>query len=172
MAVDPTDFVRAMARVPGPVTVATTVDRTGRRWGFTATAFSSLSLEPPLVLICLAKSASTHAAFISADHFMVNVLAYGHADVARRFSTSGVDRFEAGDMRPCELGLPGLPEAAVRVACALHTVLDGGDHTILVGRVEAAHVGRRAPLVYADRSFVHPTTPPHADVGVDPGPAI
>lgn len=152
----PDDFTQAMARVPGPVTVTTTVDAAGRRWGFTASSFSSLSLTPPLVLICLDKSASTHEAFIHADHFMINILAEEQADVALRFAKSGVDRFESGDAVPLELGLPGIPEAAARVACSLHQVVDGGDHSILIGRVEAAYASEGAPLVYCDRSFQRP----------------
>lgn len=157
MPAESTDFIHAMARVPGPVTIATTVDAAGRRWGFTGSSFTSLSLDPPLVLICLDRSASTHAAFTSADRFLVNVLGSEQSEVARRFAKSGVDRFQAGDMRPCELGLPGLPGASARVACAMHQVLDGGDHSILIGRVEACYAGDEAPLVYSDRSFARPT---------------
>jgi flavin reductase ActVB len=153
MFVEPAEFKRAMARVPGAVTVATTVSPYGKRWGFTASSFSSLSLDPPLVLICLHKSASTHEAFVSAERFMINLLAYEQSGVALRFAKPGVDRFEAGDMEPCELGLPGIPSASVRVACAMHDVLDGGDHSILIGRVEVTYIGTQAPLVYYDRSF-------------------
>ncbi|MCX5208645.1 flavin reductase family protein [Kitasatospora sp. NBC_00240] len=142
-----------MARVPGPVTVATTVDATGQRWGFTASSFRSLSLDPPLVLICLDKAASTHEAFTSTDRFMINVLRGDQSDIARRFATSGVDRFADGVTAPLELGLPGIPEALVRVACSLHQVVDGGDHSILIGRVEATYTGDGAPLVHCDRSF-------------------
>lgn len=147
------DFVRAMARVPGPVTVVTTLDPQGRPWGFTASSFSSLSLRPPLVLVCLDKTASTHGAFVSASHFLVNVLAEGQADVARRFARSGVDRFAAGDTRPCELGLPGVPYACARLACSLFQVIDVGDHSILVGRVHSVHTGDDVALAYCDRSF-------------------
>ncbi|RBQ16797.1 flavin reductase [Spongiactinospora rosea] len=153
MTIDVEEFTSAMSRVPGPVTVATTIDRSGRRWGFTASSFISLSLQPPLVLICLDKQASTHAAFASARHFMINILAKEQSGVAVRFATSGIDRFAAGDTEPAELGLPGISEAAARVACSMHQLLDGGDHTILVGRVEEAHVGDQAPLVYCDRVF-------------------
>ncbi|WP_018681259.1 flavin reductase family protein [Actinokineospora enzanensis] len=156
MSIDATAFTRAMSRVPGPVAVATTVDGAGRRWGFTGSSFSSLSLDPPLVLICLAKTASTHAAFAGSPHFMVNVLNGDQAEVARRFAKSGVDRFHAGDMVPCELGLPGHPDAALRLACTRYDMLDGGDHSILVGRVEALHVAAHPPLVYCDRSFTQP----------------
>ncbi|AEV83075.1 flavin reductase [Actinoplanes sp. SE50] len=156
MSVTTSDFTSLMARVPGPVVVATTVDPDGRRWGFTASAFSSLSLSPPLVLLCLAKSASTHAAFVRAERFLVNVLAADQAAVAARFARSGEDRFAAGDMRPYELGLPGLPGAAARAACALDSVLEGGDHSILVGRVLAVTVAEPAPLVHCDRAFARP----------------
>ncbi|MFI6638975.1 flavin reductase family protein [Streptomyces sp. NPDC050504] len=153
-----TALTRAMAGVPGPVTVVTTVDGTGKPWGFTANSFSSVSLEPPLVLVCLNKTASTHGAFAAADRFLVNVLAHGQDGVARRFARSGVDRFAAGDLVPCELGLPGSPGACVRVACSMHAVVDAGDHSILIGRVAAAAAHDRTPLVYCDRSFTRPVT--------------
>jgi flavin reductase ActVB len=143
----------AMTRVPGPVTVVTTVDYAGKRWGFTANSFSSVSLDPPLVLVCLDKKASTHTAFTAASRFLINVLAQDQADIARMFATSGIDRFAPGDMEPCELGLPGLPEPCARVACHMHSIIDAGDHSILIGRVAATHVGDRAPLVYCNRSF-------------------
>jgi flavin reductase ActVB len=167
MPVNAVAFTGAMSRVPAPVTVVTTIDATGARSGFTGSAFSSLSLEPPLVLICLGKSASAYAAFMAADHFMINILSSEQSDVALRFAKSGVDRFATGDMQPCELGLPGLPSAAARVACTVHDILDGGDHSILVGRVEEAYTGSLPPLVHCDRSFAHPAPVPprRADAG-------
>ncbi|WP_371477485.1 flavin reductase family protein [Kitasatospora sp. NBC_00315] len=150
------DFMRAMSRVPGPVVVATTVDDAGRSWGFTASSFSSLSLSPPLVLVCLDSSASTHEAFVGAAGFMVNVLADDQADVARRFAGPGADRFRAGDTTALELGLPGVPTATARLACSMYRVLGAGDHSILIGQVEAAYVGGHTPLMYVDRSFARP----------------
>jgi flavin reductase ActVB len=156
MRVGSTCFTSVMARVAAPVVVTTTVDEEGQSWGFTGSSFSALSLDPPLVLICLGKGASTHRAFASAERFMVSVLAADQAGVAARFAESGTDRFAHGDMEPCELGLPGLPEAVARVACAVHGILDGGDHSILIGRVQAAHLSDRTPLVYCDRSYGQP----------------
>ncbi|MFD0384010.1 flavin reductase family protein [Streptomyces stramineus] len=138
------------------MTVVTTLGPSGERWGFTASSFSSLSLEPPLVLVCLGKSASTYQAFLRADHFMINVLAQEQSEVALRFAKSAPERFAGGDMVPCELGLPGLPGASARLACATHDILDGGDHSILVGRAEVAYAGEREPLVYYNRSFNRP----------------
>ncbi|MDJ0382908.1 flavin reductase family protein [Streptomyces sp. G-G2] len=146
-----------MARVPGPVTVVTTIDGDGKRWGFTASSFSSVSLDPPLVSVCLDKSASTHAAFATARHFLINVLTEEQHAVARRFATSGIDRFAAGDMETCELGLPGLHLAGVRVACSMHSAVDAGDHTILLGCVEETYTSDRTPLVYYNRAFARPT---------------
>jgi flavin reductase ActVB len=148
-----------MARVPGPVTVVTTVDRSAKRWGFTATSFSSVSLDPPLVLVCLDKRASTHGAFTAADHFMVNVLSAEQGHIARLFATSGTDRFAGGVTAPCELGLPGLAGTCARLACSMHTIVDGGDHSILIGRVLAGRTSDRVPLVYCDRSYSYPAPP-------------
>lgn len=150
------DFVQTMSRVPAPVTVVTTIDHAGRPWGFTSSSFSSLSLSPPLVLVCLNKSASTHEAFTSAAQFLINVLADGQTEVARRFATSGINRFEGGDTAPAELGLPGVPQAVARVACSMFRIFDGGDHSILTGRVEQAYVADRVPLVYVDRAYLAP----------------
>jgi flavin reductase ActVB len=158
---DDQDFTTAMARVAGPVTVVTTVDGAGRRWGFTSSSFGSVSLDPPLVLACLAARASTHAAFTAARHFLVNVLAQDQEDIARRFARSGTDRFAAGDMMACELGLPGLAAPCARIACALQAVLPAGDHSILLGRVLATRVcGGGQPLVYCDRSYASPAPLP------------
>jgi flavin reductase (DIM6/NTAB) family NADH-FMN oxidoreductase RutF len=158
-------LIRTMARVPGPVTVVTTVDAAGVPHGFTASSFSSVSLDPPLVLICLDKGASTHPAFCAADRFLVNVLAKEQADIARRFATSGIDRFAAGDMRACELGLPGLEGSSVRVACSMNSLLDAGDHSILLGLVQDTYVSDRVPLVYCDRLFSWPLPVRQTDGG-------
>ncbi|WP_040699232.1 flavin reductase family protein [Nocardia vinacea] len=156
MTIDRADFLATMSRIPSPVAVATTIGPSGPA-GFTGSSFSSLSLDPPMALICLDKSASTHATFVSAQLFLINVLAADQSDVALRFAKSGVDRFAAGDMRPCELGLPGLSDAAARLACELVNVVDGGDHSILTGRVHSTYVSNRMPLVYWNRLFNQPT---------------
>jgi flavin reductase (DIM6/NTAB) family NADH-FMN oxidoreductase RutF len=158
--VEQADLIRVMARVPAPVTVVTTVNGNGEPRGFTATSFTSLSLTPPLVLVCLAKTASTHPSFTQVEHFMINLLADDQHEVASRFARTAAERFSAGDMEPSELGMPGLPQAAARIACALHDVLDGGDHSILVGRVEAVHVSDRNPLVHWNRTYARPTREP------------
>ncbi|MGW2342256.1 flavin reductase family protein [Streptomyces sp. NPDC001661] len=147
------DFTSALSRVPSPVTVVTTKDADSRCWGFTASSFTSLSLDPPLVLVCPAKTSRSHHAFVTARRFMINVLAAEQEEIARHFARPQLDKFADGAMTVCEFDLPGLPSASARLACTLYDVLDGGDHSILVGRVEAVHVGEKEPLVYFDRGF-------------------
>jgi len=163
----PTLLRTVMARVPGPVTVVTTLDPRGRSWGFTANSFTSVSLDPPLVLVCVGKAASTHAAFVAARHFLVNVLSQDQAEVARHFATSGIDRFAAGQMRPCELGLPGLADACARLACVTHQTFEAGDPksemlsghaSEEVGEAEAGRQRERHPEIDPDtRLGLHPT---------------
>lgn len=147
------DAIR-QAMSPSPVTVMTTIDRTGRRWGFTGSALFSLSVRPPLVMVAVDKAASTHSAFVTSKRFMVNVLSHHQDDVAGRFAQSNVDRFCAGDMTPCEHGLPGLEDAAARLSCTTHAVRDGGDHSMVVGVVDSAHMGSgEPPLLHHDPRF-------------------
>ncbi|MER5443571.1 flavin reductase family protein [Streptomyces sp. NPDC002790] len=147
------DFTAALSRVPSPVTVVTTRDADGRCWGFTASSFTSLSLDPPLVLVCPAKTSRSHQAFVTARRFMINVLATEQEEIARHFARSQFDKFADVPITDCEFGLPGLPSTSARLACSLYDVLDGGDHSILVGRVESVHVGEKEPLVYFGRDF-------------------
>ncbi|RKT54541.1 flavin reductase family protein [Saccharothrix australiensis] len=156
MSLDTATFTSVMAAVAGPVAVVTTVDEHGKRWGFTASAFCSLSLDPPLVLVCLARTASCHGAFVTAKSFTLNVLAHDQDDLARHFARSGPDKFEGTRMTECERGLPGLVDAAARLVCSAHSVSDGGDHSILVGRVEEAVALDRVPLIYHNRAFTRP----------------
>lgn len=153
MSVDVATFRQAMASIATPVTVVTTVDRTGRPAGFTASSFCSLSLDPPLVIVCVDKAARSHPAFVEAPYFMVNVLAAGQEDLAMRFATRGADKFGAGNLTYVAHGLPAVPEAVTQLLCALHEVLDGGDHSILVGCVKQASTAGGPPLLYCDRGF-------------------
>lgn len=162
MAVSARTFTETMSRTPAPVTVATTTTRDGRSWGFTASSFCSLSLDPPLVLLCLARDAGSHTAFTQAGVFLVNVLAAEHAHLARHFATRGGEKVATSEFEPCEKGLPGLHEAAARVACSTYDILAGGDHSIIVGLVEDTHIGDRAPLAYCDRTFTRPVPVPAA----------
>jgi flavin reductase ActVB len=169
-SIDGAAFRRAMASMPAPVTIVTTVDSEGRPWGFTASSVCSLSLDPPLLLVCIGKGMRAYAAFAAAERFNVNVLAGDQEELALRFAARGVDRFDHDDVTFDDRGLPVIRGALARLGCAAADLLDGGDHSILVGRVDHAPVAGGPPLVYFDRDFrrLHPV----ADLDASDRPAF
>jgi flavin reductase ActVB len=153
--IHPELFRRAMTRLASGVTIVTTLDAEGRQRGFTASAFASLSLEPPLVLVCLDRAADSHPAFNFASSYVINVLGREHESLARRFATKGVDKFAGDEFRRGLLdGLPVLDDALVALKCGSHARHDAGDHTILIARVEYAILrDDGAPALYFDSAF-------------------
>ncbi|WP_078841654.1 alpha/beta fold hydrolase [Streptomyces acidiscabies] len=148
-------FRDAMARLAAPVTVVTAWDAEGRARAFTASAVCSLSADPPLLLVCLARSSRAHEVFTGADRFLVNVLGHEQAAAAQDFA--GPDRTAAeASLVPLELGLPGLPDASARFACTGRQVLPGGDHSILTGRLEAVAISDAPPLIHHRRGWHRP----------------
>lgn len=148
-------FRDAMASFPSGVTIVTTTDPDGRWWGFTATSFCSLSMDPPLVLVCLATSAECAPVFDRATQWIVHVVHPEHAELAIRFATRGADKFADAGFTPDENGLPVLDRAAVILDCSVHDRHPGGDHRILVSRVRNVRIGTQTPAVYFRRAF-HP----------------
>jgi len=151
-------FQEAMATFPSGVTIMTTVDGEGRPWGFTASSFCSLSLDPPLVLVCLAKNAQCHPAFERSDDWVVQIVHAEHLDLVKRFATKGADKFGGGEFVSDDRGVPMLPDASVVLRCSAHARYDGGDHTILVARVHDVELRETAPVLYFRRDF-HPLGP-------------
>jgi flavin reductase (DIM6/NTAB) family NADH-FMN oxidoreductase RutF len=152
-------FRDAMARLAAPVTVVTTVDRDGRPRAFTASAVCSLSADPPLLLVCVNRTGSAHDVFATADRFLVNVLDHEQASTARDFARRDRTDAEAA-LVPLELGLPGLADASARFACTRRQVLPGGDHSILVGRLERVALSDAPPLIHFRRDWHRPTAVP------------
>src|SRR5436190_8717985 len=99
-------FRAAMARFASGVTVVTTQDERHRPYGFTASSFCSVSLEPPLILVCLAREAYSYRAFASSARFAVSILQAHHTDLARTFATPGADKFEGCALSRTPSGLP------------------------------------------------------------------
>ncbi|MEV5975332.1 flavin reductase family protein [Streptomyces sp. NPDC051921] len=151
-------FRQAMASFPSGVTIVTTVDEEGTWWGFTATSFCSLSLNPPLVLVCLATNAQCHPAFSAASSWVVHILPSRHHELALWFSTKGVDKFSRGDFTTNAQGHPVLDGVSAVLECEASARHDAGDHTILVGSVTSARVSDEDPTVYFRRGF-HTLTP-------------
>ncbi|MBP2365173.1 flavin reductase family protein [Pseudonocardia parietis] len=146
-------FREAMASFPSGVTIVTTTDAEGRWWGFTATSFCSASMDPPLVLVCLAETAECHPVFLTAQRWIVHVIHPEHADLALRFATRGTDKFADAGFVADERGLPVLPRSCVTLHCSAYAKHPGGDHTILLGRVDSTHLGEDLPAVYFRRNF-------------------
>lgn len=146
-------FKEAMQRFASGVTIVTTTDRDGRWHGFTASAFSSLSLDPPLVLVCQAHVAESYEAFMSCDRFLVNILGAPHEELALRFASKRADKFGEGNWRSSQSGLPLLQDALTTVGCDVHERYAGGDHTIYVGAVYYCHVRDGAPMLHFGRRF-------------------
>lgn len=145
-----------MARVASAVAIVTTSDADGRWWGFTASSFTPLSLDPPLILVCLSRDAGCHPAFTSAPAFRVNVLGADHEQLAVRFATRGADKFSGLEtvFRAAADGLPALDGAIVSLNCRTVERAAAGDHTILIARVDDAQLRPEgAPIVHVNRRY-------------------
>jgi flavin reductase (DIM6/NTAB) family NADH-FMN oxidoreductase RutF len=147
MPIDDADFKLAMSHFASGVTVVTT-EHDGARYGMTVASFASLSLHPPLVLICIEKNVKSHDAIANAKKFGVSILAKDQTDISNRFASRRDDRFDGVAIRTGELGLPLIEGALCTLECTLHQALPGGDHTIFIGEVVAAQSSESAPLVY------------------------
>jgi flavin reductase (DIM6/NTAB) family NADH-FMN oxidoreductase RutF len=147
--IDSATFRRVLGHFPSGVTVVTVRGKDGRDYGMTVSAFSSLSLRPPLVLVCIGDDATIAGAVEAAGHFAVNVLADDQEALARRFADTDADRFDGVDVSRGEGGVALLPGAAAQLQCAIVARHRGGDHTIVVGEVLAAAAkGDGRALVY------------------------
>lgn len=157
MMVAPQTFRDVLAQWPSGVTIVTTLDAEGAAHGMAASSFSSVSLDPPLVSVCIATRLRSHDLICASGRFGVSVLAKDQIEVARRFGgMAGAieDRFAGESWTVAETGVPLLDSALGWVDCTVEHAHPGGDHTIFVGRVRAAHAARRsAPLLFHSRGW-------------------
>lgn len=161
LSVDPILFKEAMTQFASGVTIPATIDQSGRPWGFTASAFCSLSLAPPLVLVCLASSADCYPIFKDAGRYAIHILSAEQEALALRFAQKRADKFAGTAYEIADDGLPALPDALARVTCAAHAWHEDGDHAILVGRVIAADANAGAPLLHFRRGLWRPDALTH-----------
>ena len=149
MTLDPDTFRSVLGRFASGVTVVTARDDAGRDYGMTVSAFCSVSLVPPLVLICVDQLASSHDALLAVPYFAVNVLADHQESISRRFS--GLDEHVRFDGVGYSRGLTGsalLDDALAHIECRRVAQHPAGEHTIVVGEVEAAVAHADRPLLY------------------------
>jgi flavin reductase (DIM6/NTAB) family NADH-FMN oxidoreductase RutF len=142
------DFRRVLGHFATGVTVLTTCDADARPTGLTASAFSSVSLDPPLVLICVDHKSQSYPALKDRRCFAVNVLSADQQAVSRRFASTRLDKFDEVPHTISDLGLPLIQGAIAQLECTTVSVHVEGDHTIFVGRVERARAEAGEPLLY------------------------
>jgi flavin reductase (DIM6/NTAB) family NADH-FMN oxidoreductase RutF len=152
--IDPVDLRRALGTFATGVTVVTTVDGDGTPRGFTANSFTSVSLEPPLILVCLAKSAASCPIFAAAQSYAVNILCEEQKSVSAVFSSGTEDRFAAVDWSTRTTGCPILDGVVAWLDCRMHQVIDAGDHYILIGRIVDYDYAASSPLGYCRGAYV------------------
>jgi len=148
---DPETFKEALAGVCTPVSVVTS-HRGGHPHGTTVSAFCSLSLEPPMVLVSLDRSSDLLAIVSESQVFGINVLNHGQRDLALNFARKGSDKFDGVEWQ-LDRGVPRIAGAATWLVCKLEQLHEGGDHLIAVGEVDHAESGPGNPLLYRYREF-------------------
>lgn len=131
------------------VAIATTRAKDGTPHGLTVNSFTSLSLDPLLVLVNIDKQAGVYDAFMQSDTYAINILQQGQKALSRQFATSGIDRFAGVNYRSGQLGAPILDGCLAFFDCKIVNRLDGGDHTIFIGEVlDGAAADDGLPLLY------------------------
>jgi flavin reductase (DIM6/NTAB) family NADH-FMN oxidoreductase RutF len=154
MGIDQDLFRAAMGQLASGITVVT-VHVEGEDHGFTASSFTSLSLDPALVLVCVMRDTRSHLLLEQAGHYAVSILAGAQQEIGQRFADALiVDRFEGLALERAASGARLIPNSLAWVDCALREVLPGGDHSIFVGEVIAGFASERTDaLVYHDRHW-------------------
>ena len=156
MAIDRQEFFAIMSAFPTGVAIVTTLDENGEPRGLTTNAIASVSADPPMLLVCVARTSRTLAALRHAQRFVVNFMSDGHAELCALFASKADDKFANVAWKPGLGGVPCLVEEALAIAeCRTEQELEAGDHLILTGVVEAGRLPdpERVPILYYRRSY-------------------
>ncbi|HEX8637330.1 MAG TPA: flavin reductase family protein [Pyrinomonadaceae bacterium] len=148
MSISKEEFRRALSRFASGVTVVTTKDSNGKLYGITVSAFCSVSLSPPLILVCIERTTGSHHALAASKRFVVNILSENQQNLSNHFALPSDDKFAGVDFRAGIEEIPVLNGALVNLECRLRNSYEGGDHTIYVGEIENAVVNDGNPLLY------------------------
>jgi flavin reductase (DIM6/NTAB) family NADH-FMN oxidoreductase RutF len=142
------DFRRVLGHFTTGVTVVTTCDADGRPTGLTASSFCSVSLDPPLVLVCVDHKSQSYPALRERGCFAINILHAEQEAISRRFASTRLDKFDGVPHTVSDLGVPLVQGAIAHLECTTVSMHVEGDHTIFVGRVERAQAPSGEPLLY------------------------
>lgn len=148
MPITESDFRRALSSFASGVTVVTTVDAEGGLHGLTVSAFCSVSLSPPMVLVCIEKATASHFAFLDSGVFVVHTLDENQRNISEHFATPIPDKFSGLNLVRGIGGCPILEGTLTALECRIVNCFDGGDHSIFVGVVENAVTREGHPLLY------------------------
>ena len=147
--IGPDEFRRVLSHFASGVTLITTLDADERPAGLTASSFTSVSLDPPLILVCVDHKAQCYPAIRDSGRFAVNILHMDQEHLSRRFATTKIEnKFEGVEYTVTPRRLPIIKEAHAHLECTTVSTLQAGDHTIFVGQVEHAEAGAGHPLLY------------------------
>jgi flavin reductase (DIM6/NTAB) family NADH-FMN oxidoreductase RutF len=156
--VDKTEFCRTCAKFPTGVTVLTMRDSQGRAHGMTASSFTSVSLDPPLVLVCVDHKASVIEHLRRSEHVGINILSEEQSELSSRFARRGENRFEKIEWIAGHHGVPLIPGVLASFECGIDRMVDAGDHAIVIAEVLRAESRDGRPLVYFGSGYhkLHP----------------
>jgi flavin reductase (DIM6/NTAB) family NADH-FMN oxidoreductase RutF len=164
--IKPRAFRDALAQFPTGVCVVTSKTSTGEPTGVTINAFSSVSLDPPLVLFCIGRTSASIDSYVKGLNFAVNVLSEQQRDTSERFATRDVDKFSGQRCIPAANGCLLLDDAVVALECGTRSVYEEGDHYIIIGEVERIMPLRGIrPLVWHRSGYAAIVDLPAADAG-------
>ena len=148
MALDAREIRNVMGHFATGVTVITTSDITGTPFGLTVNSFTSLSLNPPLVVVCVDKTVDCYSCFDESKVFAVNVLSEDQEELSRRFATKRIEKFAGIQWRMGEHGLPLLDGVIGTIECKVTRSYEGGDHTLFLGEILSATAKGDRPLLF------------------------
>jgi flavin reductase (DIM6/NTAB) family NADH-FMN oxidoreductase RutF len=153
--IDAWNYRRTCAQFVTGITVVTTLDSDGHPHGMTVNSFSSVSLDPPLVLVSIDLKNAILGHFISSSWFAINILAEHQEDLSRRFSSASEDRFLGVSWHVGASGTPLLDGVLAQLECSVVRTFEAGDHTVLIGEVRRAGTSEGKPLVFFDSAYHH-----------------
>lgn len=145
---DPNSFRRLSSHWATGVSILTTLNKAGRHFGLTMNALSSLSLRPPLFLVCIDKASDTIKPLAESQVFCVNILKQDQKALAQAFAIKGKDKFTGVKITAGRTGAPVLAGALAIIECRVRQTIDGGDHLVFFGEIEHSSIGAGEPLVF------------------------
>lgn len=151
---DTRDFRKTLGAFTTGVTVVTTLDAAGKPYGVTANSFSSVSLDPPLILWSQSVTSSSYPAFRDCERFVVNILADHQVQTSNQFARSRDDKFLGIPVQPGLGGVPIIQDCAAHLECTKVAAYPGGDHVVYIGQVEKMHRSPRRPLAFGDGRYM------------------